>query len=792
MAEFNYALEPGKYLKRKYDVRQVIETGVPLISVVTAYYNAGTYFEQTFYSVLNQTFPWFEWIIVDDGSTNEKDIAKLCQMAESDGRIKVLHQENEGAVSARNKAITYSVSDVIVILDADDLIDCRYLEMVYWGLLCNPQAAWAYTDSVGFDHQQYIWEREFSSDVMKRENVLSYIAAIRKEVLTDGIYDNRTRNEWEDWQLWLKLLAKGYRPFHIKKKMFWYRRLDTGMLSKIEKDEKLRNRLKAKIGTLAQNVPDGVCAVCPDYTNGLEFARVKVADWDRKLPYRKKKVHILFLLPHMECGGADLFNLDIIKNLDKERYENGIVTTVADENEWESAFASQTDDVFELPRFLSKEDWVSFIYYYIRSRQADIVCNISSYWGYYVLPLIRTDFPKVAVIDCVHAEGNYWRNGGYPRVSGKFSSVLERTFVTNDYTRNILVKKYGAIPDKTRLIYTGVDEDSFCAERISCEQEREKYRISAQRPTVLYLCRLCPEKRPFLMLEIARKVKERIHNIQFLVVGTGEYQEDLKRQAEKLGLQETVIFTGRVEDTKPFYKMSDLFLLCSLKEGLSVTTFESLIMGLPVIGADVGSQYELVDDQTGSLITCRADEQKDFYSRESDPKEVQEYADAVCGWVEKLRRNEQQVRQECRNKIKRGFTLKDLIHTLDREFMELISDEAVLQRVIAAKELILHRAVFEELMMLCNSYGSKEVTLNELWTGNAFQYEQFRKTEEALEQECGRLTEERNRMDLELRTIYSLRTWRMITKYHDFMENTKAGHLLSRLRKAVTSKRKNE
>ncbi|MDE7017143.1 MAG: glycosyltransferase family 2 protein, partial [Lachnospiraceae bacterium] len=311
MAEFNYALEPGKYLKRKYDVRQVIETGVPLISVVTAYYNAGTYFEQTFYSVLNQTFPWFEWIIVDDGSTNEKDIAKLCQMAESDGRIKVLHQENEGAVSARNKAITYSVSDVIVILDADDLIDCRYLEMVYWGLLCNPQAAWAYTDSVGFDHQQYIWEREFSSDVMKRENVLSYIAAIRKEVLTDGIYDNRTRNEWEDWQLWLKLLAKGYRPFHIKKKMFWYRRLDTGMLSKIEKDEKLRNRLKAKIETLAQNVPDGICAACPDYTNGLEFARVKVADWDRKLPYRKKKVHILFLLPHMECGGADLFNLDI-------------------------------------------------------------------------------------------------------------------------------------------------------------------------------------------------------------------------------------------------------------------------------------------------------------------------------------------------------------------------------------------------------------------------------------------------------------------------------------------------
>lgn len=782
MADFNYALEPGKQLTQKYDVRQAAAQGKALISVITAYYNAGTYFRQTFYSVLNQTFPWFEWIIVDDGSTNEEDIALLERLAASDGRVRVLRQQNEGAVSARNKGIAHSVSDVIVILDADDLIDCRYLEMAYWGLLSSPEAAWTYTDSVGFDHQQYTWEREFSSDIMKKENVLSYIAAIRKEVFSEGIYENHTRNEWEDWQLWLKLLAKGHRPFHITKKMFWYRRLDTGMLSRIEKDDKLRQRLKDKIGLLAKDVPDGISAMCPELRSGLEFAAVKASDWDRKLPYQNSKYHILFLLPHMECGGADLFNLDIIKNLDKKKYEIGIVTTVADENEWEPDFARETDDVFELPRFLNKEDWVSFIYYYIRSRQVDIVCNISSYWGYYVLPLIRIDFPKVAVVDCVHAEGNYWRNGGYPRVSAKFSSMLERTFVTNDYTRTILVKKYGADQDKTRLIYTGIDEKVFCAQNISCEKERKLYHISKDRTTVLYLCRLCPEKRPFLMLDIAKKVTEKRADIQFLVVGTGEYLEELKRKTREWGLQESVIFTGRVENTKPFYKMSDLFLLCSLKEGLSVTTFEALSMGLPVVSADVGSQYELIDDTTGSLIPCRADEQKDFYNKDNHPQEVQEYADAVCAWISKLHREEQQVRQNCRNKIKNGFTLKDLIHTLDQEFMELVSEKAVSRRINTAETLAPYRAVFEELMMLCNSYGSKELVLNEVWAGKEYQYEQFMKDREALEQECRQLREERDKADRELRTVYSLRTWRVIAKYHDFMEHTKMGRVLSRLR----------
>ena len=59
---FDFTREPGKKLHRHF----VTEKQNPLITVVTPFYNAGRYFEQTFHSVMNQTFPWFEWIIVDD------------------------------------------------------------------------------------------------------------------------------------------------------------------------------------------------------------------------------------------------------------------------------------------------------------------------------------------------------------------------------------------------------------------------------------------------------------------------------------------------------------------------------------------------------------------------------------------------------------------------------------------------------------------------------------------------------------------------------------------------------
>ena len=65
--EFDFEKQPG-LIKKSEKISQ--ETYKPLISIITPFFNAGAHFEQTFNCVINQTFPWFEWIIVDDGSSN--------------------------------------------------------------------------------------------------------------------------------------------------------------------------------------------------------------------------------------------------------------------------------------------------------------------------------------------------------------------------------------------------------------------------------------------------------------------------------------------------------------------------------------------------------------------------------------------------------------------------------------------------------------------------------------------------------------------------------------------------
>lgn len=95
-------------------------TGKTLVSVIMPAYNLERYIAKSIESVLNQSYSFFELIIVNDGSKDgtEQLIEKY---AESDKRIKIINQENAGVSVARNKGIELARGEYISFLDGDDL-----------------------------------------------------------------------------------------------------------------------------------------------------------------------------------------------------------------------------------------------------------------------------------------------------------------------------------------------------------------------------------------------------------------------------------------------------------------------------------------------------------------------------------------------------------------------------------------------------------------------------------------------------------------------------------------------
>lgn len=109
---------------------------LPLISIIIPVYNVKEYLEKCLYSVCGQTYKNLEIIVVDDGSTDGS--GEICDMfAETDSRIKVIHQVNKGQSCARNEGLTIARGEYIGFVDSDDWIDPDMYEFLYHLLVDN-------------------------------------------------------------------------------------------------------------------------------------------------------------------------------------------------------------------------------------------------------------------------------------------------------------------------------------------------------------------------------------------------------------------------------------------------------------------------------------------------------------------------------------------------------------------------------------------------------------------------------------------------------------------------------
>lgn len=390
---FDFTKQPG--LVRNPKAIGKIE---PLISIITPFFNAGTYFEQTFCCVMNQTFIWYEWIIVDDGSTNTEDLEILQSFAERDERIKVYHKENGGPAAARNYAIARTNTDLIVSLDADDLIEPVYLEQTYFALYFHPEAAWAYTDSLGFQEMEYVWQVPFDSEKLKKRNFLIEIGTFRKEAfLQAGGYDDAQRYSHEDWNLWLRFLAQGGFPVHISSLSSWYRIVKNGALHKTNDNQALKKRAYKRIAEVAKKIKEPVRAIeYPRIAAAVCLHEPKVADWSYQKEKRQKEVLLLYEEKDENSLGALLQLLEKLKTAD---IQMGIMITGEVKRSYIHVFREFTEQVYELPCFLDLSDYAEFISYYIKSRQVDGLVLDESEYGYCLLPWLKKHFPKLYVAE---------------------------------------------------------------------------------------------------------------------------------------------------------------------------------------------------------------------------------------------------------------------------------------------------------------------------------------------------------------------------------------------------------
>lgn len=209
----------------------------PKVSVVVSLYNKFPYFGQCLGSISNQTYTNFELIIVDDGSTD-------------DGRfiegLSVIRIGNRGQSGARNAGVLNSTGDYILPLDADDWIDPTYLEKTVLLMRTNVGIVSTGMNRFGLVND-YLPAEVQTINTERLYNNIPCCSLIRREAfLETGGYNSRV-DGYEDWNLWIDILKRGWKHAVINEPLFNYRVL--GNAANAEADKK-RNELVATIKTL--------------------------------------------------------------------------------------------------------------------------------------------------------------------------------------------------------------------------------------------------------------------------------------------------------------------------------------------------------------------------------------------------------------------------------------------------------------------------------------------------------------------------------------------------------------
>jgi len=179
----------------------------------------------------------------------------------------------------------------------------------------------------------------------------------------------------------------------------------------------------------------------------------------------------------------------------------------------------------------------------------------------------------------------------------QFSKVYNQVpLITTPTKTGVSIMKPHLKPEiNTLAISSGIDLSLFNPQG-DIQLILEKYDIPADKPVLLYVGRLDPEKRIDEILE-AVAVAVKTVSFTFVVVGKGTKKVELEQLAVKLGIAQHVIFTGFVPDEDlPFmYKLSRCFIIASIAELLSLVTLQAMASGLPIIAVNAGALVELVD-----------------------------------------------------------------------------------------------------------------------------------------------------------------------------------------------------
>jgi glycosyltransferase involved in cell wall biosynthesis len=309
-------------------------------------------------------------------------------------------------------------------------------------------------------------------------------------------------------------------------------------------------------------------------------------------------VKVLFVLPSLMAGGAQRVVLNILKHIDRDKFELYLLLIKKEDGYDYSMIPS---DVKVIDLNLSQARYAIFkIIKIIRELKPNIVFTSLSYVNL-LLSVIRGVFPNS--IKFVARESNtvseYNKRDKYPKINDflykRFYKNFDLIITQAESMRDDLKENFFIDESKMKIIYNPVDFETI----IKRSREDEVKRLSGK-VNLLAVGKLEEQKGYDMLLEIMSRVDDNYH---LRIVGKGSKEGELKEMIKRLNLENRVEMVGFSNNPYAYMRAADLFLLPSRYEGLPNVVLEANTLGVPVIAFNsAGGTKEIVKDSVNGFL----------------------------------------------------------------------------------------------------------------------------------------------------------------------------------------------
>lgn len=195
-----------------------------IVSIITPAFNCAKTIADTYKSILNQTFKLWEWIVVEDCSTDDS-FNFIKKMVGDDARIKLFRTEkNSGSAAARNIGLRNASGRYITFLDSDDFLDSNYLEeQLKFIKLNGPIVSSGYRRMTQKSNTIFMVPDLMDYKTILKGNPISCLSTMYDKDIIGNVFFPESFKYCEDYIFWLNILKKGYVARGNKKVLATYR-----------------------------------------------------------------------------------------------------------------------------------------------------------------------------------------------------------------------------------------------------------------------------------------------------------------------------------------------------------------------------------------------------------------------------------------------------------------------------------------------------------------------------------------------------------------------------------------